>query len=196
MPSTATEIGVWNMALDHLTEHPLTTTSDDNAYARWLTRNVPNLRDAFLRRYTWNFSIQYNELTVDATAPAFRWNYRYECPTDWLRVLPPTNNGTRGDKPIEHEVLGGYILCDVPNTLYVRTIQRVTDYAEWDPLAVDLFSLTLAMRMTMRFVAKATYRDRLQAEMKEVSRLAFSIDAMEGTPDPTEQHDVIDVRTM
>lgn len=194
MGTTLSELDVWNVILDHLVEHPLSATNEDSAYARWLDRNVANLRDAFLRRYTWNFSIQYNTLTVEETTPDFRWRYQYGVPDGALRVLPPTEYGVRGGNPIPYEVVGDKILCDIPNTLYVRTIQRVSDYTTWDPLALDLFTLTVAIRATMRFVAKATYRDRLVAEAKDLAPVVFAIDAMEGTMDPTEQHDVIDVR--
>ena len=194
MGTLLTELEVWHLALDRLVEHPLRSRGEDSTYARWMARNVPNLRDAFLRRYTWNFSIQYNSLTADATAPAFRWGYRHKIPDDCLRVLPPTQNGVRGARPIPHEVTGSWILSDVSGTLYTRTIQRVIDYSEWDPLAVDLFAVVIASRATMRFAAKATYRDRLLAEASELAQTAFAIDAMEGTPDPVEQHDVVDAR--
>lgn len=194
MGTNLTELDVWNLILDHLVEHPLSSRTEDSAYARWMGRNVANLRDAFLRQYTWNFSIQYNTLTAEAATPAFRWRYQYGVPYDALRVLPPTEGGVRGGTPIPYEVVGEKILCDVSGTLYVRTIQRIEDYTSWDPIAVDLFTLVAAIRATMRFTSKATHRDRLIAEARELAPIAYSIDAMEGTPDPTEQHDVLDVR--
>jgi len=194
MPASTNQLAVWNIALDHLVEHPLSSVSDDNAYARWLTRNEANMRDTFLRQYTWNFSVQYNTLTQDGTDPDFRWSYRYALPTDWLRVLPPTYLGQRGGTPVPYEVVGDYLHCDISTTMYVRTVQRIDDYTDWDPMAVDAFGVALAMRMCMRFPSKATYRDRLLAEFTELVTEARRIDAMEGTPDPLEQHTVIDVR--
>lgn len=194
MPAQTAQLDVWNIALDHLVEHPLTATDDDSAYARWLSRNEENLQDAFLRQYAWNFAIQYNTLTVDGTDPAFRFAYRYALPENWLRVLPPTYQGVRGGTPYPHEIVGGYLYCDQPTSIYVRTVQRVTAYTSWDPIAVDAFALTLAVRMCQRFTGKATHHDRLAAELASVLDVAQRIDTMEGTPEPIEQHTVIDVR--
>lgn len=194
MSSLLSRVDVWNIALDHLVENHLSSEMEDSAYARWLRRNEPPLRDAFLRKHAWNFSIVFRELAEDSTTPDFRWLYRYKIPDGVLRVLPPTYQGVRGGSPVKFEVAKGYIYCDVGTTLPVRLVERVYDYTEWDPLAIDAFALVLAIRMTIRFAMKSTLRDRLQNELKTVMFEATIIDAMEKTPEPVEQHDVVDAR--
>ena len=194
--SALAELDVKNLALDHLVERPLATAGDDNAYARWLTRNYDHLRDAFLRQYAWNFSVVFDELAEDATAPDFRWSYRYPLPTDNLRVLPPTYLGRRGGKPVPHEILDGFILCDVSSALPIRYVDRVEDTTKWDPLALEAFALFLALRMTYRFTNKATLKDRIKEDYKEMLAVAHITDAGENTPEEVEQHDVLDVRDM
>lgn len=195
MPSELTQVEVWNLALDHIREKPLSTISDDRAEARWLTRNFGHIRDTTTRAYPWNFAKQLNELTEDATAPAYKWDYRYALPDDWLRVLPPTYLGGRGANPIPHEVLGGYILCNIPTTLYLETIQRVEDVTKWDSLAIDALALFLAYRMTFHFTHVRSLRADLYSEFTETLRVATEIDTLEGSAEPVEQHDVIDVRS-
>jgi len=197
MPANVTKLDVWNMALDHLVEHALNATTDASTYARWLRRNHDQARDAFLRLKPWNFAMQLNTLTVDNTAPAFRWDYRFPLPSDWIRIIPPTQYGERTDSPIPFEVIGGYIYVNDPptaTTLYLRTIQRVEDFTEWDPLAVDAFSIFLAHRLALRATGKATYKDRLLQDLADALRLAADVDTLEGSSEIVEQHDVIDVR--
>lgn len=194
MPSVNSKLEVWNLVLDHLVEHALATELDDSVYARWLTRNWDHLRDALLQAYPWNFAMQYNTLSVDATDPDFRWNYRYKLPPDWLRVIPPTYQGVVGGTPVRHEIVGEYLLCNVNTTMYVRTIQRKETMEDWSPLAVDALALFVAMRACTRFEGKMTLRDRLKEEFNDVNQLARRNDSLMGTPDPVEQHRVLDVR--
>jgi len=195
MSTDRVELEVWNLALDHVMEKPLGTVSDATAYGRWMTRNVPHIRDVLTRAYLWNFAMQLNTLTEDATAPAFRWAARYALPTDCLRVVPPTYLGGRYNNPLEYEVAQGFIYTDNRTTLYLRTIQRQVTFEDtWDSIAIDAFTLMLAYRMTHRFTGLATHRDRLEKEFEKVVRLAAEMDAFESTPEPVEQHSVLDVR--
>lgn len=194
MPSSLDEVGVANLVLDHIVERPISALSDDTAYARWLNRNIAHLRDAFLQMHVWNFSIELATLTVDGTAPDHRWDYRYALPTGWLRLLPPRYLGEMDGAPIPHEIAKGYVMCNIPTELPIRYIDQITDYTTWDPLAIDAFALYLAYRMSMRFEAKATWRDRLKAEFAEAISLAVSLDAIQGDDDVVEQHTVLDVR--
>jgi hypothetical protein len=194
MSSDLDKLGVWNLALDHLSEMPMTSLSESTAYGRWLNRNSDHIRDLFMRTFPWNFGVSYDVLTVDGTEPAFRWEYQYRLPDEWLRVLPPTYLGKRDGTPIPHEVVGEYIMCNVTPTLYLRTVQRRPDFQDWDALAVDAFALFLAYRMTYRFTGLSSHRDRMQAEFKDSMRIAYETDALETTPEPVAQHTVIDVR--
>lgn len=193
MSSGATLLTVWNRALDHLVEHALARPDDDNAYARWLRRNNDIIRDAFLRAHVWNFAVEMHSPTADATAPAFKWDYRYPTPSDCLRVLPPTEDGERAGKPVPFEVAGGWIMCN-ESTLHLRTVQRVTDYGDWDPLAIEALALKMAHDMCNRFTSKATYKDRLLQDYGAAMQIAMTTDSIEGTPDTVEQHEVIDAR--
>lgn len=193
MSSQATLLIVWNRALDHLTEHALTRPDDDNAYARWLRRNNDITRDAFLRAYPWNFAIQLNTLTPDDEAPPFRWKYRYSRPSGTLRFLPPTRDGERDSKPISYETAGRFIYTN-HDTLNIRTVQRIDDYGEWDPLAIEALALKLAHDACNRFTAKATYKDRLKQDFSDVIQQAQRIDLIENPAELVEQHEVIDAR--
>jgi hypothetical protein len=193
MSSRQTLLMVWNRALDHLVEHALTRPDQDNAFARWFRRNNDLTRDAFLRAYPWNFAVQLNALTPTDVTPPFRWKYQYERPSDTLRFLPPTEDGNRDSRVIDYEIAGNYLYCD-QSTLKIRTIQRVDDYQDWDPIAIEALALKFAHDACNRFTAKATYKDRLKQDFTDVILQASRADLIENTADPVEQHDVLDAR--
>lgn len=194
MPTTLTDVGVYNQALDFVNERPLTTPDDDNAYARFLTRHYANTRDAELRKNNWNFAITYHELAQDGTDPAFRFNYRYPLPAGWLRLLPPTLDGKRGAAAIPHEVVGAYVYTDIVTTFKVRCVSRVTDPALWDPLFADALVARLGMKLSLKFTAKGSYYDRAANAYNAAIADAVQADALEGTADPVEASAVITAR--
>ena len=192
MPSLLTELEIWNLALDVVRETPLQSPTDQSAIARWLSRNYGHVRDVALRSYDWNFAREKHTLSVDATAPPFRWRYRYALPPHWLRLLPPTQYGQRGAPPIPHEVVrGGWVETDWPSPLHVRLIMRVTNPGEYDPLFVELVRSSLALGIANKFTAKNKYIELASALQAAAQEKAEEIDTFEGTAEPVEQHDII-----
>src|SRR5690606_15550414 len=84
----ASEVDIYNMALDLLDEEVAIDPDDDRAPVRWMRRNFAPVRDAILRRNPWNFAIKRVVLPALVTPPAFGWKYRYQLPSDCLRPLP------------------------------------------------------------------------------------------------------------
>ena len=191
MPSTLTQLEIYNGAMDHLTEVALATTSDDNVYARWLNRNYANHRDTLLRMHPWNFATELTVLTAEVTTPVFRWLYSYVLPALHLRTIPPTYLGQRGGQPVPFQIRQNKLLCNVGPTMYVENIIRVTNEGDFDPMFGDVLMLFLAMRMSHRFASKVTFRDSLKRDFKEAMQTASYVDFIEGTPEPAEQQDII-----
>jgi hypothetical protein len=194
MPSTLTQLDIYNLAMDHLSEVALSATTEDNVYARWMNRNYANLRDSMLRMHPWNFATELTVLTASATTPTFKWLYQYTLPASHLRVIPPTYLGQRGGQPVPFQIRQNLLMCNIGPSMYVETINRVTNEGDFDPLFGDTLGLFMAMRMSHRFTAKVTYRDRLDKDFKEAMASAAYIDFLEGTPEPAEQQDIILVR--
>lgn len=188
------QLKLWNLALGHLSERTLATLTDNTATARWLTANYVNARDAFLRSHPWNFALKEAALTADATAPAFRWTYRYEIPSDCLRLRPLTYEGERYGQLVPFEIVGAYIHTDLVGPINVRYTMRVTDVTLFDPLAVEALSLALAAKMAAQLVGKYELRDRLSQDFRAAMSAAREIDAIEDTAPPQDAYDIIRVR--
>lgn len=194
MPTQLTKVDVWNLAIDHISEIPLGTPEDDNPFAHFLQRQYPTMLDAELRKNVWNFAVVEHKLDKDPVDPDYGWNFRYKQPNDALRILPPTLYGQRGNSPVEHQVNNGYIMSNAQTPLRIRTVQRIENPGQWDPLFALALAAALGQKMALRFTGKESYLRAAQAAYTDAIEQAQSIDAFEGSPEPVEQSDVINVR--
>lgn len=194
MPTSLTVTSVYNMALDMIAEAPLSSTAGVNDYARWLNRNYSPVVEAALRANPWNFACEYHQLNASVDVPAFRWKTKYDLPNLWLRVLPLTISGYRGAAPVSHEVKGNALYANTTSALNVELVMNKQDPGEWDPLFATYVAAKLAHGMAHRFVRKTTFVQLCAQQAQQAYDQAELIDAFEGTPDLTEQHDIIRVR--
>lgn len=167
MASLQTKIQIWNMALDHLREQPLASPDAGVATSKWLTRNYDQQRDYLMGRYFWKFALARDQLAADETAPAWRWSYRYQIPTDSIRIIPPTYNGEWNGTPIPYEVEQDFILCDQEAPLRLRYVKRITNEGTFTNGFCELLCLRLARRMAHWMTGKASMIKEIDALYKE-----------------------------
>lgn len=167
MPSLLTKTAIWNMALDHLREQPLSDVTDSTPAARWLSRNYDHMRDFLLERMHWKFAMKREALPADPINPAWGWAKRYLLPTDCLRFVPPTIDGEWMADPISYEIESGYLLCDAEAPLRLRYVRRVENEGEFSNGFAEVLTLRLARRMSHWMTGKDSYVARVDAMMKE-----------------------------
>lgn len=193
MPTEHTVETVKNMALDGIGELPLTNQSP---YQRWLDRNfMPTVRAA-LRRQPWNFAIEMWSLNRQPDDPPFQWRYSYGLPNNWLRVLPLTKDGHPRGAPVPYEVNSDNVFTDHgPGSLRVRLVMHRPEPGSWDDLFAVYIAALLANGMANRFTQKATFVKETQNAITIALEDAELVNALEGTFQPTEEHDIIRVRS-
>lgn len=198
---TTTKTSICNLALDTLTQAPLTDVDTDNTpESRWFVRNYEIARDAEYRAHPWKFATTRASLTVDGTAPAFGWDCRYALPTGYIRLLPLTQDGEIDGMPIPHEIEADastgtlYILTDEPSTLKVRYIKQITDPTKFDPLFVVALGAKLAMMGAHRFTGKQSMLETAAALYSDAIAQARLANAIEGTAQRPAADDVIAAR--
>jgi hypothetical protein len=167
MGSLQTKIQIWNMALDILREQPLSSTTDNDPAAKWLSRNYDQQRDYLLERSLWKFALARASIAADSVAPAFGWAYRYLMPNDLVRLIPPTYNGVWMGTPIPYEKDGDYLLCNVGGPLNIRYVKRVTNEGLFTNSFVQLLSLRLARSMSHWMTGKQSMTQMVDAMLKE-----------------------------
>lgn len=198
MTFTRTATGVCNMALDLLTEAPMTDyTTDGTPEALWFVRNYADTRDAELEEHPWRFALKRATITVDATAPTdTEWLYRYAIPSDCLRLLPVRYLGEFEAPPIPHEVFQaeGFILTDEPNELVVQYIYQITDTTKFTALFTEALAAKLAMKGAHWLTHKAGMVEEARAAYKDALIRAKRANAFVGTPERPYDDDVIAAR--
>jgi len=167
MGSQQTQIGIWNQALDVLREQPLSSINDTTATAKLLGRNYAQQRDYLMERYLWKFALTRAQIAADSTAPSYGWTYRYALPTDSLRFVPPTYDGSIDGQPIPFEEENGYILTDQAGPLKLRYILRTTNEGLWSNGFCECLSLRLAMRIAHWLTGKQSMLQQIQSLYKE-----------------------------
>lgn len=185
---------IYNIALDHLEEEPILSSSDDRAVVRWLARNYEPMRNALLRSHPWKFATELASLPALATAPAFRWLYAYQLPADCVRLLPLTNDGDANGYKIPFEVVGRKIYTDKTAPIPIRYIKKVTDPNEMDALFVQLLGAMLAERLAHWLTGKQSYADRMAKVVQALRIEARLLDSFEATPEYPDEADWVNGR--
>lgn len=172
MGSLQSKIGIWNMALDHLKEAPLSSTTDEDPFCKWLQRNYDQQRDYLLGRYLWKFAQARASISAEVAAPAFGWNYQYLGPADMIRLIPPTYDGKWMGTPVPYELesnAGGdqVILTNLEAPMKLRYIRRITNEGKFTNDFCEVLAIRLARRMAHWATGKNSFVQTLDAMMKE-----------------------------
>lgn len=194
MPTRLTKLEVLNLALDVIREPAAQSLDTSSASMRFLQRNYDHVVDMLLQAYVWNFAKQRFVLNRDGTDPAWGWRHRYRIPANALRVLPLTEGGNRDGNILRHEIVGDYVETDAGAPLRVTCIMRVDNPGEWSPLFAEMVRAQLALLMANKFTGKARFIDIANSLLQAARERAEMIDAIEGSADPIEQHDILRVR--
>lgn len=153
----ASKIDIWNAALSKLGQDVrVTSPSENTKHARTLNVAWQRVLDFVLADSVWTFAVVHKALAL-STEPKLGWGYRYDYPSDCLKVLVVCDAGgvrqyrdaiTRGEATTpEFEVQGGTqgqtIVADLENA-YVIYVQRIEDTGRFTPKFIETLACRLA----------------------------------------------------
>ncbi|MGB3999889.1 MAG: hypothetical protein WBM23_08340 [Desulfomonilia bacterium] len=168
----ATDLSICNNALVQLGNEPLLNLTDTTKKAvRLCVQFYDQTVEEVLRAYNWNCATVRDTLTVDETAPAWGYNYRYALPADCLRVI-----GFSSDS-VKWTVENGYILADSDGgeISYIKLITA----ADMDALLRSAVSARLAAYLAFPLTNSATVAKAMFDLYKEKLADAHTMDAFE-----------------
>jgi hypothetical protein len=183
MPSQLDVTAICNLALDYLDEAPLTSIDDTGAVGRWFQRNFWPMAWSLMRKHPWNFALARASLAASALPPLFGWPNAYDLPSDCLRVLPLTTDGTENGRPVPFKVEGAQILTRQEAPLKLRYIRRIDNPGLFDGQFCDALAAALAQKAAHFITGKQSYSQAVGQIFASLINDAQSIDALEGTPD-------------
>jgi hypothetical protein len=166
------------MAAGLLDEFHVTSLDDDSALGRYMAREFGVVRNEILEAYPWHIAMDRAVLSKLSTDPAFDWLYQYQIPSTWLRVIPPSVDGTWNDAPISYELNSGKLLCNVGPTLNAKGIRREINLAKWTALMGRAFAAKMAMYASQRVTGKAAYFDKCRTAFSDAMNEAKHVDSL------------------
>jgi hypothetical protein len=185
----ASEVEIVNVALTLLGEARILSLDDDVKPAREAKAIFTSQRDKLLAAYNWSFAKTRAQLSADATAPAFEWDYAYTMPAECLRLLQVGDEYAgidltdyRGANTALFTIEGRKILTSLGAPLNIRYVQRITDTTMFHVCFNELLSARLAEELCEPLTQSDSKRARAIEFRKESLRDAIRANAIELPP--------------
>jgi hypothetical protein len=157
-----TEAEICTLALGMLGKPGITSLDDDSNEARACKAFYAPVRDAVLEDHVWTFAKrQYVLTTPDATAPLFKFLYRYLLPGEV--VLAHRCDNGNGDYRMDWERVGQYIHTD-ETTVNLEAVAKTEDSSLYSPSFCQAVAARLAAEISIPF----TGNRQLQADLWQV----------------------------
>lgn len=178
----ASNIEICNLALSYLGQGPITNLmSPQNATEQLCELHFDPCRDAVLEAHDWTFAISRLVLTTpDLTPPEWGFAYRFQLPTNLLRVIWA---GRQQDENVydtfDWRVENDYLVTDA-NPVWIRYVQVVEDSSKFSPLFVQALACRLAMEMCVSITENVALYGRLVEMFGAKLQEAVNMDAMQG----------------
>ncbi len=138
-------------------------------------------RDALLRSHYWRFATARVELTQDSSDPDFEYDNQFLLPDDFMRLKSVFgNNFTATENTRFSFAIEGNLLLTDDDEVFLRYIKKVTDVTEFDSLFVEVFILSLALKLVAELGGGAPKLQQVvQQELAVLMRQVRTIDRQE-----------------
>ena len=180
------KVEIANLALMHVGDNVITSFSDGTAAANTINTVYETVRDSVLRDHTWNFAIKQATPSLDATAPIYGFNNRFDMPTDLLRLIEIENNP-------KYKIEGRFILTD-SNPINIKYVYKNETVTEYDSMFVQALAVRLAATIAERLTQSSTLAEELMGLYRLHLKDAKSVDAQVNYPDDLEANLWLDSR--
>jgi hypothetical protein len=185
----ASQTEIANRALSKIGAQRILDFSDDTKEARAVTAAWASVRDSELRARSWNFSIERTELAALEDAPSWGYDYQYQVPSDFLRVVQVNDLYSvqnlvnyRNSDTAPYKLEGNKILTNEDAPLKLRYIKRVEDTTQWDAAFVEAFACRLAAELCEEITQSGTKRQLAWDDYKRAVADAVRANAIEVPP--------------
>ncbi len=123
-------------------------TDDSGVIAPHCNLHYEQTRDALLRSHYWRFASTRAELEAGDT-PDFEWDYAFDLPDNFLAMKSIYDDNEPDHVYRNHYELEGSLLLTNEDECEIKYIKQVTDVTLFDPLFIEVFVLTLALKLVM-----------------------------------------------
>lgn len=185
----ATPISICSNALLMLGDKPIASFTEGSDRATIAANLWADVRDSVLRSHPWNCAVKREVLLPLADAPAFDFSYQFTLPGDCIRILSVGERGLADDYRVE----GRTVLSDW-TPLQLRYIWRNEVPATYDPMLVDLLTVTMAARMAYPITQSAALAQEMGDRAERLARRARAVDGQDEPGDMLGDNPLRDAR--
>lgn len=148
MPSTASKLDIFNMALGFIGTRTIASANENTPEAIQCGLYWDRARRSALRDYPYRFAVRRVVLAEKSLPAAYaeEWRHAYALPDGCLKVHAVHGGRDRGGKTpfrLESDADGPMLLCDVPQAMATGTFD-VEEVTRWDELFVMAMARKLA----------------------------------------------------
>ena len=178
----ASKLGVYNAALLHLGQEPLSALSDEGTARRKLDAAYDDVVEWCLEQGFWNHAMRLVEMEASPSLSTdFGFTFVYEKPDDWVRTAALTTDEYRKSPLLEYEDRTDYWLADV-EPVYLWYVSNDADYGldlgRWPQTFSTFVEYALAQKTCKGITGSSETRDDLYKLMIRAKRDASNKDAM------------------
>ena len=190
----ASKVAIANFALaGELAKDQITALTDNTKAAKLINLMFDDVAKEVMTLGQWSSATSRQTLAQDATAPDWKYLYRYPLPTDpkFLGMIK-INELLPGQIP--HSIESGFLLTDEA-TVKIHYKSWQTDTEKWDSMLQRCVVLKLAERLCYTLTGNIALKKTLLAEFEDALNKGLGIDGMnQGDDDQTYTDDLKDVR--
>lgn len=160
----ASEVDIWNRALQRLGVSRVSSTSEESRNADACRAVYAIRRDALLEKHTWRFAIERFSLAADAVAPAWGKANSFQLPTGFIRLV---NNYPEMNAAVDREIEGTKLLTNESAPLNIRCVVTIEDVNQMSPLFRELLALDMAHEMCEELTQSNTKKAGIQKDIEK-----------------------------
>jgi hypothetical protein len=132
-----------------------------------------------LRTYQWNSATKRIQLQRLVETPAFRFDYAYQLPNDFIRAINIYSSKEGYDDGAEYSIEGRTVLTNY-DTVFLLYISKVGDVTQLDPFVTRCVIQNLSIKLSVPMQLDQTMQNNLIEEYKTiVLPEARSVDTLE-----------------
>lgn len=168
-------VTICNLALLKTGNQAIIALTDNSAAASYCRLLYTPTVNEVMRAADWSFAKAIATLNQLATPPSFDWNYAYQLPSDFSRIVG-FNNFDEDDPDVAFEIMGNQLLTD-QGTADICYIKNITDANAFDAITVELIALRLGQKLCQPLGRSTQLEQVLANEFNITLKEARRIDA-------------------
>ena len=184
--TSLSETGICNMALGRIGAKRINSiedATDEKVEAIQCRLHYSLTRDSLIRSHWWRMARARATLSANADYTSDgEFTYAYDLPVDFLRMKMPYEGEVSNILRYTYSLEGTQLLSN-ESPMKIRYIKRVTDPPSYDPLFIEVFVLTLAMKLIMPLSGagkeSVLMRNELNIELQNLMAKVRTIDKQE-----------------